>query len=83
MLCRWSSALDRRVQPWGDLTCRGAPIREAVTCRCPGVQAHRGRQSRWRSVNATHLVALVRAGARFHRGKLVERPEGTEEVMVV
>jgi hypothetical protein len=39
-------------------------------------------QSRWRSVNAPHLVALVRAGATFHRGKLVERPEGTEEVMV-
>ena len=30
-------------------------------------------QDRWRSVNAPHLVALVRAGARFERGKLVER----------
>ena len=39
-------------------------------------------QSRWRSVNAPHLVALVRAGATFHRGKLIERPESTEEVMV-
>jgi len=28
-------------------------------------------QSRWRAVNAPHLVALVRAGARFHNGKLV------------
>jgi hypothetical protein len=27
-----------------------------------------------RAVNAPHLVALVRAGARFDRGKLVERP---------
>jgi len=26
-------------------------------------------------VNAPHLVALVRAGARFHNGKLVERAE--------
>ena len=26
-------------------------------------------------VNAPHLVALVRAGARFERGVLVERPE--------
>jgi hypothetical protein len=26
-------------------------------------------------VNATHLVALVRAGARFENGKLVERPD--------
>jgi transposase-like protein len=32
-------------------------------------------QSRWRAVNAPHLVALVRAGARFEAGKLVERPE--------
>jgi transposase-like protein len=31
-------------------------------------------QHRWRAVNAPHLVALVRAGARFERGKLVERP---------
>jgi transposase-like protein len=30
-------------------------------------------QERWRAVNAPHLVALVRAGARFERGKLVER----------
>lgn len=32
-------------------------------------------QTRWRAVNAPHLVALVRAGARFENGKLVERPE--------
>jgi transposase-like protein len=32
-------------------------------------------QERWRAVNAPHLVALVRAGARFERGKLVERDE--------
>jgi putative transposase len=31
-------------------------------------------QQRWRTVNAPHLVALVRAGARFKKGKLVERP---------
>jgi transposase-like protein len=30
-------------------------------------------QARWRAVNAPHLVALVRAGARFERGKLAER----------
>ena len=35
-------------------------------------------QSRWRAVNAPHLVALVRAGARFHNGKLVERPDEDE-----
>lgn len=32
-------------------------------------------QARWRAVNAPHLVALVRAQARFERGYLVERPE--------
>jgi hypothetical protein len=32
-------------------------------------------QDRWRAVNAPHLVALVRAGAVFERGKLVERPD--------
>jgi hypothetical protein len=31
-------------------------------------------QHRWRAVNAPHLVALVRAGARFERGKHIERP---------
>jgi transposase-like protein len=32
-------------------------------------------QSRWRAVNAPHLVALVRAGAKFENGQLVERPD--------
>lgn len=32
-------------------------------------------QARWRAVNAPHLVALVRAGARFERGELLERPK--------
>lgn len=34
-------------------------------------------QARWRAVNAPHLVALVRAGAAFERGILIERPEDT------
>jgi putative transposase len=32
-------------------------------------------QAHWRAVNAPHLVALVRAGARFENGQLVERPD--------
>ncbi len=36
-------------------------------------------QDRWRAVNATHLVALVRAGALFVNGKLVERPDETPQ----
>jgi putative transposase len=35
-------------------------------------------QARWRAVNAPHLVALVRAGARFETGELVERPDHEE-----
>jgi len=33
-------------------------------------------QARWRAVNPPHLVALVRAGAVFNNGKLVEQPDG-------
>jgi putative transposase len=32
-------------------------------------------QRRWRAVNAPHLVALVRAGAHFDKGRIVERPD--------
>ena len=32
-------------------------------------------QDRWRAVNGPHLVALVRAGATFTDGQLVERPD--------
>jgi hypothetical protein len=32
-------------------------------------------QRRWRMVNTPYLVALVRAGASFVNGKLVERPD--------
>jgi transposase-like protein len=36
-------------------------------------------EGRWRAVNGPHLVALVRAGARFEKGKLIERPEETPD----
>jgi putative transposase len=36
-------------------------------------------QGRWRAVNGPHLVALVRAGARFEAGKLIERPDHTQD----
>ena len=35
-------------------------------------------QTRWRAVNAPHLVALVGAGAVFKNGKLIERPDESE-----
>jgi transposase-like protein len=36
-------------------------------------------QDRWRAVNGPHLVALVRAGALFVNGKLVERPDDNHQ----
>ena len=35
-------------------------------------------QDRWRAVNSPHLVALVRAGATFMNGQLVERDDPDE-----
>jgi putative transposase len=35
-------------------------------------------QARWRAVNAPHLVALVRSGATFEKGRLIERPDESE-----
>jgi hypothetical protein len=37
-------------------------------------------QDRWRAVNGPHLVALVRAGARFDKGVMIERPDEVQEV---
>ncbi|MFG2639231.1 transposase, partial [Streptomyces sp. NPDC048362] len=42
----------------------------AMVCKLVG-----SAQARWRAVTAPHLVALVRAGARFENGLLVERDE--------
>jgi transposase-like protein len=36
-------------------------------------------EQRWRAVNGPHLVALVRTGARFEKGRLVERPKEAPE----
>jgi transposase-like protein len=36
-------------------------------------------QDRWRAVNGPHLVALVRAGARFEKGVIVERQHQDQE----
>jgi putative transposase len=37
-------------------------------------------QGRWRAVNGPHLVALVRAGARFDKEVMVQRPDEVGEV---
>jgi len=36
-------------------------------------------QQRWRAVNGPHLVALVRAGAVFDKGVLIERPQQQDQ----
>ena len=36
-------------------------------------------QSRWRAVNAPHLVALVRAGVTFEKGVMVQRTDEQDE----
>jgi len=36
-------------------------------------------QDRWRAVNGPYLVALVRAGARFDKGVMIERPDELQE----
>ncbi len=36
-------------------------------------------EQRWRSVNAPNLVALVRAGAKFDKGVIVERPNQQDQ----
>jgi hypothetical protein len=42
--------------------------------RADGVDGH------LQVVNGPHLVALVRAGARFDKGVMVERPDDVQEV---
>jgi hypothetical protein len=34
----------------------------------------------WRSLNGPHLVALMRAGVKFDKGVMVERPNNVQEV---
>jgi putative transposase len=36
-------------------------------------------EGRWRAVNGPQLVALVRAGTKFEKGKLIERPDQTPD----
>jgi putative transposase len=36
-------------------------------------------QQRWRAVNGPQLVALVRAGAIFEKGVLIERPNQQQD----
>ena len=64
-------------------TCATVRLRTKVT-KGPGSRAAglamafkliEAAQDRWRAVNGPHLVALVRSGAVFHNGVLVERDD--------
>lgn len=54
-------------------------VTEGPGSRAPGLamafKLVEAAQARWHAVNAPHLVALVRAGARFENGQLIERPD--------
>jgi hypothetical protein len=45
---------------------------DAAACQLALVESA---QAHWRAITGAHVVPLVRAGARFDNGILVERPE--------
>ena len=65
----------RSSRPWRRCVCapRSRRVRAPNRRAGHGLQAHRVGRAPLESVNAPHLVALVRAGAVFTHGKLVER----------
>ena len=50
------------------------PMPDKATISMVAQHAQVSRQTVSNVLNAPHLVALVRAGAVFHKGKLLERP---------
>jgi hypothetical protein len=68
----------RRYSDWFDYSGEIRQVTKGPGSRAAGIaMAYKlidAAQARWRAVNAPHLVALVRAGAVFHKGKLLERP---------
>ncbi len=66
-----------------ELTALAEGLRESTEPRCspplgPSAAAFKlveSAQARWRAITGAHLVALVRSGARFENGVLVEREE--------
>jgi Transposase, Mutator family len=51
---------------------KGPGPRAGIAMACKRIESA---PARWRAVNASHLVAQLRAGARFENGNLVERPD--------
>jgi putative transposase len=87
-LWRWHDLCPRTTNPI-ESTFATVRLRSKVT-KGPGSRAAglamaykliESAQTRWRAVNAPHLVALVRAGVKFEKGVMVERSdEQNEEV---
>ena len=74
--------MTRSQWPVNRVDLRDGPAHRSKVTKGPGFRAAglamafkliESAQDRWRCVNAPHLVALVRAGATFINGKLVER----------
>jgi integrase len=59
----------------GALTVRSGKGRKRAAGNAMAFKLSESAQHRWRAVNSAHLVALVRAGAKFENGVLVERPD--------
>jgi hypothetical protein len=69
--------VDLRDRPAGTKVTKGPGSRAAGLAKaCKLIEAA---ESRWRAVNGSHLVALVRAGARFEKGMIVEREQQVRE----
>jgi hypothetical protein len=75
--CGRALVTERQVSKGGCLHCQGRDrgAGSAAAALAMVFKLVESAQQRWRAVNVPHLVALVRAGARFERGHLVERPE--------
>lgn len=61
--------------PWGTIVASSLPVASRAAGLAMAFKLIEAAQDRWRAVNAPHLVALVRAGAVFRNGVLIERPE--------
>ena len=68
--------IDDLVHAEGEIVCDGMGVELQAAKALLDADAAEGR---WRAVNGSHLVALVRAGARFEKGRLIERPKEAPE----
>src|SRR5262249_31770205 len=75
-----TATVTRLTKDWpGEATAFGQRVTKGPGSRAAGIAMAfkfiKSAQHRWRAVNSAHLVTLVRAGATFENGILVERPD--------